>query len=1234
MNLNKTSVEEEDQEEGLNKDVIGFEPPTTPFVNSETLWDKEEEGGVVDFAIPSSPYSAPTNKVEFDAPDNSVRLPGDTLVKTENRESGSINLEKTLEKYSDSLVKEDFLEDEDLQELVYQSLEARKRDDPNLIQLSRGKLTSLAGGVNVSNYNASIRDLPFEEVFEWWQNYQRSLSSAHSVTVANEMTFVMGADDDAKNKLGAGYALFDRMDNAFTGEGSWGEMFDAIRDYGKSAVLDPINLATLGIGKGIAAAGTKAGFTALKTVMKKASLEAAKKGIAQRAGVGLVGAAIKSAPFMAPDLAFNVGIDAIEQNVRIKTGARDEFSWTQSAAVAAGTILIPTVVGAVSAAGALRKNKVFKGTAFDVPDLTQEKAFSLTGPEAWAILHKNIDQKKVSKAIESSFGGTTDEFGKLSGNTKGWKDWIQVRKEANGTVGDPLTQADAYHMFEERFWLGDPKTKTKGFYEALEEAGFRVTPGMLQGFKGEGGTTAVFAQAVEKFLPDESAKKILKKFEKEAGVKLGIEYDAKNLAAMFAKTSNVAGKALGLRATLSRMTRFGLDEETATRILSGSDEPLPEKKVQEFGLSVYKRLLTSTYSTTGANIVGFGQLVSFSTLGDVFSTGVYATQKGFYDFVKGDADKAVEYANKMFGTGRALPRRLASALSPDIDFKYSMDLIDSLPEEIGNKVRSKLFRDISGDGGIRDALEMYGLEGDTWAKRVDSVTKTIQKAAMVPTQDETTKLWAFGGNFDRALEKEFGVSAQDFMNNPENGLLLTGKRFTKVWEEAVFKTNRETASVNWSTLPFKKGWRGAARELETFTNKRMSGFIVPFGSFMNTMIATTGDLTAVNAIRHVQKVATGKTLDYADGDFGEVMGKGLAGISIIAYGVPEAYDKIRAGFSYNEDIKDTGRVADDTFVWPGSSFGMLSTIMAHAIIPQGDKSVSDMIADGSLEADWDNIPTDLKTEFVLSIGGQAVRDIDDFAKTALNTLTELRDDPSFQNTFKALLAGVSRPVQGALRPLDPINDAAALIKGHVWSKDLRQGAREINQMLKYVNNIFPLEDDLPRRADPLRGLRKKDPGKQIFGARSKPAPNLTERIFNSAGLESWRKVRWSGPPEVRNMMDSIAAPIFDSESKIIMDKNPDYFSMARGGKERVVELLMERVRKRVLKTIEEGTPRSLNMVRLLSNDKKKTRLVMDKLGYEGLKPEDLLEEEDGLESLARIKYFVDNYDRLEYQHIK
>jgi len=118
------------------------------------------------------------------------------------------------------------------------------------------------------------------------------------------------------------------------------------------------------------------------------------------------------------------------------------------------------------------------------------------------------------------------------------------------------------------------------------------------------------------------------------------------------------------------------------------------------------------------------------------------------------------------------------------------------------------------------------------------------------------------------------------------------------------------------------------------------------------------------------------------------------------------------------------------------------------------------------------------------------------------------------------------------------------------------------------------------------------------------------------------------------MMDSIAAPIFDSESKIIMDKNPDYFSMARGGKERVVELLMERVRKRVLKTIEEGTPRSLNMVRLLSNDKKKTRLVMDKLGYEGLKPEDLLEEEDGLESLARIKYFVDNYDRLEYQHIK
>ena len=63
-----------------------------------------------------------------------------------------------------------------------------------------------------------------------------------TVTTANEIAYTMGASDDIKMKLGSGYKLFDMMGNAFTGDGSWAEMGDAMWDYTKAAVYDPSTL--------------------------------------------------------------------------------------------------------------------------------------------------------------------------------------------------------------------------------------------------------------------------------------------------------------------------------------------------------------------------------------------------------------------------------------------------------------------------------------------------------------------------------------------------------------------------------------------------------------------------------------------------------------------------------------------------------------------------------------------------------------------------------------------------------------------------------------------------------------------------------------------------------------------------------------------------------------------------------------------------------------------------------
>ena len=122
-------------------------------------------------------------------------------------------------------------------EVVRSNLEARFTPGGVLTKARRGA-TGLTGGAIGGLSSQDYREMSDYKVFEVWQNYQRSFAGGQTVTTGNEIAYGMSSDDSTKVKLGAGYLLFDQMDNAFTGEGSWAEMGDAIWDYSKSAVYD------------------------------------------------------------------------------------------------------------------------------------------------------------------------------------------------------------------------------------------------------------------------------------------------------------------------------------------------------------------------------------------------------------------------------------------------------------------------------------------------------------------------------------------------------------------------------------------------------------------------------------------------------------------------------------------------------------------------------------------------------------------------------------------------------------------------------------------------------------------------------------------------------------------------------------------------------------------------------------------------------------------------------------
>lgn len=1134
------------------------------------------------------------------------------------------DIDAILQEYGRPLVKDDFLEDERLQNILVSVMEARRGTD-RFAAGARDLATGVAGG---ATFGQDFRNMDAEELFETWQNYQRAFAAGQSVTVANEIAFSLEQDDDTLARLGSGYLLFDAMDNAFTGEGSWREMGDAIWDYTRSVVWDPTTLVSFGVGKALSSGATRASSAAARNVMLRAYRRALSRGVAGRAALTTVGAAAGAAPYIAPDLALNVGLDIAMQGQLIRTGAQEEYSGAQTALAAAGSMAIPALMAGARGVASLRSGPL-RNTWLGSTD-TAFLERTMTQAQAWEALNQRVNRDQL---IDFS----SNSFGRLEGNPNLFLDWADAKIVANEIVdesGERLTDNQVMNMFEQYFWFGDTARETEGYFTTLRDAGFVIHPSMLENNTISG----VYGQAIT-LMSDEAAERVVRSFEEATGRNLGITPTADGLAAHFISRSNEAGVTLGIRSQLSRWERAGLTGRELAEAAAGRGEQAQGPRVSQYVVSVYKRLLTSHLSTTGANIAGFAQLVSIDTLADIASSAIYASQSAAYRLFSDNTEQATRFANQARASLYAPLRRGAGIFSPQLDMDYATRILEMNPE-----AQERLFREISGDSGPNQALSQYGLEDSRLAQGVDAMTRGAQALTLVTLQDSLTKRWAFAANLDREIMREYGMTAQQFWSREQSDLDMRSEAFQGLLDRAVFRTQRQTASVNWSTLPGRNSTRWLARVFEDGVNNKFGGafgFIIPFPAFMNTTVATLGDLTGVNAARRLIGAYRGRSLDYADQDFGELMGKFAAGVTLVGYGVSAAIDRVQQGYSWNQDVnEETGVVEDRTFDWPSSTLRLTSQMIAHALVGENVSSdpaeLSAQIERGEVRLDLSQIPADLQTEFVLQAGpGQAVRDFDGALQTVREAwVTALESPEEFGGSLEdVVISTLARVGQGFTRPLDPINTAVGLARGGNMNPDLRQGSEAVNQGMRYINQLLPPVsgvDDLPRRATPLRGTeRRVDLGRQLLGNRTSAEPNVAEAMFNAAGIPSWRAVRWNGPPEVRNYMDNMAYPIFEREAARALQRNPDYFNMSTEEKEVILGDIRARVRSYVMDMMDtRGVPRTLDAARRLAGEnQQRVRRVIRELGYEG-DLSDILQREDGFEALNRIQYFVDNYDQI------
>jgi hypothetical protein len=1140
---------------------------------------------------------------------------------------GLIDLSPILEDYGGELSKQEILSDPKLMDIVRSSLEARFTPGGVLTKARRG-VTGLAGGAIGGLSSQDYREMSDEKAFETWQNYQRSFAAGQSVTVANEMAYGMKASDETKARLGAGYALFDGMENAFTGDTTTlREMGDALFDYTKNVVHDPTTILSLGLGKLFGIGATKASSAAVKAMMSEAYKAQVKKGVAKKTAAATVrSAAVKAMPYATADALMASGVDVMYQAQLMETAVQDEYSAAQTGITALGTLFVmPTLAAASATFKEIRKGPL-KNTFLSYKNFDAN------------LLEVGVDQaerelrEQVAEGIDIKF--LDENFGLVEGNTKNFLVWKELKDKADNIVtqkGQRYTDTEVTNEFFRYLFLGDPKENLGGYGEVLRKAGFTSHQALVDKYKNK---TAVLAQTLT-FIPDEKIGQLVNKFEKDTGYKLRFfnedgklvqGKDAKSIDLEAHLTRQTTTSAIGLRLirSIDDSVNQGFSVEDSVKLLKGEKPENTPKRLQ-FALSTYKRLLTSHLATTGANIKGFASLVSINTAADMFTSSIELTQ-GVGAKLFGKPEAAKKYFNRAYGSSGGAIRRMTDVLSPDIPIEYADKVLKLRPE-----IAEKLFRDVSGDGGVRDALTDFDIDPTNKIYRtVDSVTKGAQTIALVRLQDELTKRWSFGTNLNQEIMRKYGMSPEDFFTQPDVALTMAKDEFKDVLDKAAYRAMRETASVNWSTLPGNSSLRSAAKEIEKFTNKRVVGFVVPFGSFLNTTIATMADLTGVNAIAHAYRRGTGKNLDYTTPTGAQDLGKMAVFYGGLAYGTQDARERIKNNLAYDQQQKSDGSVELKKYDWPDSTLRLMSQMLAHGL---GDSN-------NILDFNYKEVPPELRRELGLQLGGQAVRDLTDIDQALLQVQRDFYDsiergEPLYQSVAIPLGAILQRPVQGALRPLDPINQVWSLMSDGNMNPDLRQGPKVLNNMLKYVNGITGESaqrlifkaDKLPERAIPTRDRLDVDLGKQLLGIRGVSLPNLVEKMMNRAGQPYYKAIRFQGPPEIKNIMDGLAAPYFEVAAIKYLKKNPDYFTtMSLKNRQEVLDLVRGDVRKNVTNMIQKGLPKEIDLVRVLSGkDRDKVREIMNELGL-NMKLEELLDKDDGLQDLLRIKTLLDNYD--------
>lgn len=678
------------------------------------------------------------------------------------------------------------------------------------------------------------------------------------------------------------------------------------------------------------------------------------------------------------------------------------------------------------------------------------------------------------------------------------------------------------------------------------------------------------------------------------------------------------------------MLNQGMDAKEADEILAklGQGANKPEKKAQygRWLQGVWKRMIVSTPQTTAINVYGFTQMYGAKMVAEMFQGGMLAALAKMQQYGGNNlaAQRSMHQAKALFAVQTTKLKNLAD---PYATRELYMELLNANPD-----LKKKLFETTA--GGVEATADKFDI--DRTGKgfiRTEAITTLAQNLSGVQLQDHLTKSQAFVSNLDKHLRIKEGISLEEALQRGDVSAIdsdvmsLAGRDTLESVFSAEWGTRARIGDADAGNYLFGrvgKGIvqaddtvgniaRGFADFVETASRNPVIGYYLPFGRFMNNVVATSYHWSPLAFLPAAASIAKGNQLKAS-----EALSKAIVGTTAITTMMSVDKQKQEKGQAWNEVQMGDGTIIDATNTFPASLVLVGARVMNRFneggmgnISPELKADFGRQIAIGQLTRDLDFGKDVSKILGSLNLFGTNF-DVEQGSRSpGMSKIVDATRETEYSPIGKGIdLLGVGGIISGFTRPLDPLNKIIGMATGTDDREDIRAEksgtVRVYKQLTRYTDNIF--ENLIGRVGEPAQSatvegdVRDPAPAVTMMGFKTKAPTTYASMVFGQVDLPDWKASMYTGIPEHDSFVNKVITPILERKSQILL-KNKKFINGTSTEKRKYAEAMLRSAKANINMTLDaeyDSSDAAINR-RKMKLDNRSTLLLRQAREITGIK---------------------------------